>query len=292
MNIKQLKLFKLFVETKNVNTVAEIMQISQPTVSFHLKNLQESYDTELYRKKGNHFTLTSSGEMLYLNATQIITLMEETERLLEEYGDSTRGSLTIGASNTPLNHFLPSIFKAYMKEYPKIKLSVVVDTAPKIVEKVKEREIDLAIISEVGILNSDFVVKRLFENPLVYVMDKNHPLAKKDKITHKSIRNYDFIIHKSGSTRQSIDRWQAKHLLDIKVAMEINSISSILQMVEGSELVGIVSKAAIADNHNIIYRVLEDEQEDRYISLIYKKDRLVTKIMQDFIYILYKYKKP
>ncbi|MCU7557889.1 LysR family transcriptional regulator [Macrococcus capreoli] len=290
MNIKQLKLFKLFVETKNVNTVAEMMQISQPTVSFHLKNLQDSYDTELFRKKGNNFTLTSSGEMLYLNATQIISLMDETERLLEEFGESARGSLTIGASNTPLNHFLPNIFKAYMKAYPKIKLSVVVDTAPKIVEKIKEREIDLAIISEVGILNSDFVVKRLFENPLVYVMDKHHPLAQLDKITHKSIQQYDFIIHKSGSTRQSIDRWQAKHLLDIKVAMEINSISSILQMVEGSEFVGIISKAAIAHNHDIVYRVLEDEQEERYISLIYKKDRLVTKIMQDFISILYKHK--
>lgn len=290
MNIKQLKLFKLFVETKNINTVANIMQISQPTVSFHLKNLQDSYDTELFRKKGNNFTLTSSGEMLYLNATQIITLMEETERLLEEFGDSTRGSLSIGASNTPLNYFLPTIFKAFMKAYPKIKLSVVVDTAPNIVEKVKEREIDLAIISEVGILNTDFIVKRLFENPLVYVMDRNHPLAGLNQVSHKSIQDYKFIIHKSGSTRQSIDSWQAKHLLDIDIAMEINSISSILQMVEGSEFVGIISKAAIADNKNIVYKVLDEDQDSRYISLIYKKDRLVTKIMQDFISILYRYK--
>ena len=99
MNLKQLMIFKQFVEDQNVNIVADKLNITQPTVTFHLKNLSETHNVPLYHKKGKHITLTKAGQILYQNSTKILTLIEETEMLMDDYTIFKRGHLRIGASH-------------------------------------------------------------------------------------------------------------------------------------------------------------------------------------------------
>lgn len=109
----------------------------------------------------------------------MLNLIEETTDMMEDFKQSKRGTLRIGASHAPIYSILPSTFKNYMHEHPNIDINLTVDTAPIIIEKVKNRKIDIAVIAEKGFNEGELQVKRLHENPLVLAMDKRHPLAQK-----------------------------------------------------------------------------------------------------------------
>ena len=100
--------------------------------------------------KGKHFNLTEAGELLYRNANKMLNLIEETTDMMEDFKQSKRGTLRIGASHAPIYSILPSTFKNYMHEHPNININLTVDTAPLIIEKVKNRKIDIAVIAEKG----------------------------------------------------------------------------------------------------------------------------------------------
>ena len=287
MNLKQLMIFKQFVEDQNVNTVADKLNITQPTVTFHLKNLSETHNVPLYHKKGKHITLTKAGQILYQNSTKILTLIEETEAIMNDYTIFKRGSLRIGASHAPIYGMLPHAMREFMEVYPEIEISLEVDTAPRTVEKVKNREVEIGVISENGIRDKEVEVKRLFNDPLVAAMDKRHPLADKETITIKDIQRYPLITHSSGSTKDSIDEWQHKNLIEIEPIMQSNSMSSLIETIRNSQFLSLLSSSAV--NHpDIIAKPLPHAPAERHISIVYKSDRVIHPIMQDFISTIYR----
>ncbi|ANZ34589.1 LysR family transcriptional regulator [Staphylococcus carnosus] len=286
MNIKQLMIFKQFVEDQNVNVVAEKLNITQPTVTFHLKNLSETHQVPLYHKKGKLITLTKAGQILYQNSSKILTLIEETESILGDYKTSKRGGLRIGSSHAPIYGMLPEALKTFMTEYPDIDISLEVDTAPQTVEKVKNREVEIGVISENGIRESEVEVKRLFDDPLMLAMDKSHPLALSEHISIKDIQSYPLIIHSSGSTKDSIDEWQHTNLIQINPVMQSNSMSSLIETIRNSHFISLLSSSAV--NHpDIIAKPIPHSPAERHISIVYKSDREINPIMQNFISTLY-----
>ena len=94
-------IFKNFVELQNENAVAEKLGITQPTVTFHLKNLNNELGIPLYFKKGKCFNLTDAGDLLYRNSNKMLNLIDETTNMIEEFKQSKRGTLRVGASHAP-----------------------------------------------------------------------------------------------------------------------------------------------------------------------------------------------
>ncbi|MGW9856976.1 LysR family transcriptional regulator, transcriptional activator of the cysJI operon [Staphylococcus hominis] len=287
MNTKQMLIFKNFVELQNENAVAEKLGITQPTVTFHLKNLNNEFGLPLYFKKGKHFNLTEAGELLYRNSNKMLNLIDETTNIIEEFKQSKRGTLRVGASHAPIYSILPTAFKKYMHDSPDIDVNLVVDTAPTILKKVKDREIDIGVISEKGFTEKELKVKRLQENPLVIAMDKRHPLVSKTDISLEDLKAYRFIIHSSGSTRESIDNWRKNNFIDLNVHMESNSISSILTIIKDSNYLSLVSQSTLFHHPNIIGKPLKDGPPSSYLSIVYRSDRHLTSIIQNFITLIY-----
>lgn len=286
MNTKQMLIFKHFVEAQNENIVADKLGITQPTVTFHLKNLNKELGVPLYFKKGKHFNLTEAGELLYLNSNKMLNLIEETTDMLEDFKQSKRGTLRIGATHAPIYSILPTAFKNYMNEHPNIDINLTVDTTPIIIEKVKNRKIDIGIISEKGLNESELHVKRLQKNPLVLAMDKRHPLAQQETITMDDIAKYRFIIHNSGSTRDSIDEWCKKNFINLNTHMESNSINSILTVIKDSNYLSLVSSNTLYHHPSITNKTLPNPPTTAYVSLLYREDRHPTSVTQNFIDLL------
>ncbi|MCO6596404.1 LysR family transcriptional regulator [Staphylococcus lugdunensis] len=287
MNTKQMLIFKHFVEYQNENMVAEKLNITQPTVTFHLKNLNQRYGTPLYHKKGKHFKLTEAGELLFRNSNKLLYLMQETEDILEDYRQSKRSTLKIGASHAPVYHILPHILKNYLQAYPHIQIDLIVDTAPNIIEKLRHREIEIGVISEKGFYDDDIKVKRFTDNPLMVAMDCHHPLAAQEHLTLTDITQYPFILHSGGSTRQSIEEWQTENFVDLPVRMQANSVSSILEMLKDADYLSLISERALSNNPYITAKTLPHAPAPRHISLIYREDQYMTPIIQNFISLMY-----
>lgn len=289
MNIKQMMIFKQFVEDQNVNVVAEKLNITQPTVTFHLKNLSAAHHVPLYHKKGKLITLTQAGQILYQNSIKILALVEETENILGDYNTSKRGTLRIGASHAPIYGILPKTLKAFMERYPDIDIQLEVDTAPNTIQKVKHRDVEIAVISESGLEDHDIEIKRLLSDPLMLVMDQQHPLADKAEITVSDIQAYPLIIHSSGSTKEKIDEWKHTNLIQLHPVMQSNSMSSIIETIRDSHFISLLSASAVT-HPNIISKAIPDAPAERHISIAYKSDRVITPIIQNFISLLYQLK--
>lgn len=280
-------IFKQFVEFQNENAVAESMNITQPTVTFHLKNLNKYYGIPLYYKKGKHFKLTEAGELLYRNTTKLLNLMQETNDVMSDFKASKRGTLKIGASHAPVYHILPEAFKSYMNNHPNIQIDLTVDTAPHIIDKLRSREIELAVISENAFYENDLKVKRFMENELMIAMDKEHPLAHKEALTMKDLEYYDFVIHSGGSTRESIDEWRRDNLVQLRARMQSNSLSSILETIKHSHYLSLISHSAIQHRQDIVSKKLPNGYRPRYISIVYRDDMYLTPVIQNFILLIY-----
>lgn len=280
-------IFKQFVEFQNENAIAESMNITQPTVTFHLKNLNKYYGIPLYYKKGKHFKLTEAGELLYRNTTKLLNLMQETNDVMSDFKASKRGILKIGASHAPVYHILPEAFKSYMNNHPNIQIDLTVDTAPHIIDKLRSREIELAVISENAFYENDLKVKRFMENELMIAMDKEHPLAHKEALTMKDLEYYDFVIHSGGSTRESIDEWRRDNLVQLRARMQSNSLSSILETIKHSHYLSLISHSAIQHRQDIVSKKLPNGPRPRYISIVYRDDMYLTPVIQNFILLIY-----
>lgn len=280
-------IFKQFVEFQNENAVAESMNITQPTVTFHLKNLNKYYGIPLYYKKGKHFKLTEAGELLYRNTTKLLNLMQETNDVMSDFKASKRGTLKIGASHAPVYHILPEAFKSYMNNHPNIQIDLTVDTAPHIIDKLRSREIELAVISENAFYENDLKVKRFMENELMIAMDKENPLAHKEALTMKYLEYYDFVIHSGGSTRESIDEWRRDNLVQLRARMQSNSLSSILETIKHSHYLSLISHSAIQHRQDIVSKKLPNGPRPRYISIVYRDDMYLTPVIQNFILLIY-----
>ena len=280
-------IFKQFVEFQNENAVAESMNITQPTVTFHLKNLNKYYGIPKKKKKGKHFKLTEAGELLYRNTTKLLNLMQETNDVMSDFKASKRGTLKIGASHAPVYHILPEAFKSYMNNHPNIQIDLTVDTAPHIIDKLRSREIELAVISENAFYENDLKVKRFMENELMIAMDKEHPLAHKEALTMKDLEYYDFVIHSGGSTRESIDEWRRDNLVQLRARMQSNSLSSILETIKHSHYLSLISHSAIQHRQDIVSKKLPNGPRPRYISIVYRDDMYLTPVIQNFISLIY-----
>jgi DNA-binding transcriptional LysR family regulator len=168
--IEELKTFIAVVDKRSFTKAAKSINISQPSVSFHIVILEKHFNTRLIERsnKQRSILITQTGEMLYKKAKQIISLLDETKEELNNYHNSTSGTLKIGASMTIGEFLLPSILGEFIKEFPNIKLEIAIDNTHNIYEKFKNFDIDIAL-TEGTVPVHDYTFKNFYKDTMVVV---------------------------------------------------------------------------------------------------------------------------
>ncbi|WP_026688860.1 LysR family transcriptional regulator [Alteribacter aurantiacus] len=291
MNLQQLDIFNRFAKTRSVTKVAKDLGLKQPTVTFHLKKLETSLGITLYERTSDDVKLTAAGVTLNRYANDIMSLLNETKRVMNDYQSSTRGELFIGASHIPANFILPPVFSSFTEESPNIQLSVKVESTPTILEFIKEKQLDLGVVSEQLLEDATLEIRRLVPDNLVLVMPPTHPLAEKEEVQLNDLQTERFILHRKGSTRDVIDQWLVKENHTLTIKMELTNIEAIRRMVMLGSGLSILSKRAVEEDVSLgKLRIAEVPllEKNRYISLVYRKDRPITPILQRFITAIYR----
>ena len=131
MNHEALKTFVTLAEVKNFTKTAELLLISQPSVSLHIKNLEQEFQTQLFLRSPKFLKITPTGEILYERAKQIMTIYEQTKQDILEHHNMIKGELKIGASFTIGEYILPSLLMDLQKDYPDLELQVLIGNTRK-----------------------------------------------------------------------------------------------------------------------------------------------------------------
>lgn len=288
MKWKQIEVFYHFSQLQNVSRTAEKMGVKQPTVTFHLKQLEQSVGTPLFNRKGDQVTLTPAGAALRYYSREMMGLFQETERAMRGYRDK-KGELLLGASYIPANYVLPQILYQFQQRTPEVKLHIFVQPTPKTVNEIMMKNLDVGVVSEQHLDTSKLVIKRLCKDDVVLVTPPGHPLLTSTALD-RDIADYPLLLHQSGSTRDIVNDWVEEHDLHLQIAMELTNIEAIRSLVKLGSGCAILSSRAVAEDvaaGTLATRPLPYENSSRWISLIYRKDRPVTPIMETFFTELY-----
>jgi DNA-binding transcriptional LysR family regulator len=249
--LQQLRILKAVATEKNFTKAAEVLYLSQPSLSKQIKRLEKNLDILLINRENNKISLTENGKVFLQYSERILALCEESCRALIDLKNGDRGNLTVGASQTIGTYLMPRLLALFAQNYPQIDLKVQVNSTRLIANNVLNREIDIAVVGGdiPDELKRNLTIKDFVEDELSLIISKSHPFAKKQKINKENLYYLNFITLNSNSTiRKFIDNILIQNGIEtkqLKVVMQFNSIEGIKTAVSLGLGAAFVSSSAI-----------------------------------------------
>ena len=251
MELRQLKYFVKTAETLNFSEAARLLFVSQSTLSQQIRQLEQELDTMLFIRDSHNVTLTESGERLLPLAKHTLRDAEICGCAIKDLNQMLSGSLNIGITYT----FAPILTEtviSFMKKHPAVKLNICYKTMEELLGMLTKRELDFVLSFKPSALHSDIEAHSLFDNHLSVIVNKSHPLAEKDSITLDEMIPHRIAMPAKGlQSRNTFDTMFPNAYEKLNVAVELNEVNVLLDIVRGSQLVTILSEAVICQKDSL-----------------------------------------
>jgi DNA-binding transcriptional LysR family regulator len=244
---RRLKIFHTVARLLNFTKAAEELHMTQPAVTFQIRQLEEQFNTRLFDRTHNKVTLTDVGKQVYSYSDRILKLYEEMTRNITEMTGDVSGSVTLGASTTIAEYMLPLLIGEFKNKFPEVMINLRESNTEDIVSMVENNDIDLGIV-EGSVNNKNLVVEECKMDHLVVIMPNDHMLASEKKLRVEDFVSYPFISREHGSgTQEVITNYVEKHGNgeDLNICFELSSPEAIKGAVEAGMGLSIVSRATI-----------------------------------------------
>ena len=291
MNIMKLNIVVLIEKYKKVTDVAAELGLKQPTVSFHMKNLENELGTTLFHYRSGRVLLTDAGRALYQYAVKIVTLASEAERSVKQFSYTSQGFLELEASYIPATYILPKVLIQFMKRYPGINNSLNVMPDGLLRERLRSREIQLAILHSTDYNDESFNFQRIARDEPVLIFAPGHHLEDSEELTPDLIAREPWIQHNEGSClRGTAEEWAQINNIRLWNRTEMNSPEILKRMVIEGDSIGIFTKAGVETE--IALGLLRSAQlpgivpENGTFALAWRKDHILTPLQQSFCDLL------
>ena len=286
MNNEALKTFVTLAEVKNFTKTAELLLMSQPSVSLHIKNLEKEFQTQLFLRSPKFLKITPTGEILYDRAKQIITIYEQTKQDILEQHNIIKGELKIGASFTIGEYILPSLLIDLQKDYPDLELQVIIGNTEEIVQSVRLFQVDIGLIE--GQTNEkELSVHPFLQDELFIISSNDHKLANKNDVTITDLQNQSWITRESGSgTGEYLNHVIRSNGLKVKSLLTISSNQGIKETVINGMGLSLLSRSVIerdVRHSNLSIIKLKNHSFNRTLSYVYSPIMADKKNVKTFI---------
>ncbi|BBP43432.1 LysR family transcriptional regulator [Thiosulfativibrio zosterae] len=246
---RRLQVFHTVARVMSFTKAAETLHMTQPAVTFQVKQLEEFFNTRLFDRTHNKITLTDAGKVVYDYSEKILDSYEKMNNEVRELTGEVTGSLIIGASTTIAEYLLPSLLGVFKKQFEDVNIRLQVGNTDAIVSMVENNMIDLGVV-EAPVYNKNLEVDVCRLDEMQLIVPVNHPLANRNKISVEQIRKYGYISREEGSgSRAVIDNYireQGLSYSDLKVVMELGSPEAVKMSVESDVGIAIVSRTTLS----------------------------------------------
>jgi LysR family transcriptional regulator, low CO2-responsive transcriptional regulator len=245
VTLHQLRVFKAVADRLSFSAAAHDLKLSQPSVSYQVKELEQAVGTDLFDRFGKHVSLTQAGHLLYGFVRQTLNVIDEAAVALGELQGLERGSLKVGASTTVGIYVMPTALGAFKKLHPHLDVSLEIGGRGAIQEKVLRNELDLAVVGP-PLKDPDLVVEPFINDELVVIAPREHPLAGRRRLTLKDLKGEPFLMREEGSdTRAVVEKVARRANVRLRVEMALGSNGAIKHAVESGLGLAILSRHAV-----------------------------------------------
>ncbi len=251
MDLHRLEVFCQVVEQKSFTRAAEAVFLSQPTVSEHIRTLEELVGERLIDRLGREVHPTQAGRILFRYARKILQLRAEAMQAIEQYSGKLAGQLLLGASTIPGTYILPHYVGLFKTLYPAIQTTLKISGSRLVAEMVLEGEVELGTV---GARWNDTTLawQEIFADELVLAVPPEHRWAQRKAIGLDELAGEPFILReRSSGTRKVMEQLLLDHGFDpvrLTVVAEMGSTEAVHQSVRANIGVSILSRRAVAQD--------------------------------------------
>jgi len=287
MTLEQLRIFIAVAEREHVTQAAKALNLTQSATSAAVAALETRYATKLFDRVGRRIILTQAGKLFLVEAKSVVARAEAAEKVLADLAGLERGSLTIGASQTAGNYWLPAIVHAYKSRFPGIAVSLEIGNTETVSADVGAGIADLGFI-EGEIDDPALSVTPIADDEMVLVVAPRHPLAQQPLSPASQITQASWVVREVGSgTRAVLESALSKlgiEMCDLDIALELPSNEAVRGAVEAGSGITILSKLVVAASLKAKTLVALDVQlpKRRFFALRHK-ERYFTRAEREFL---------
>jgi len=247
----QLRTFLKVARRLSFTRAAEELHLTQPAVSAHIRKLERAIGGALFEQIGRRVSLTTTGEVVYRYAEQVLALESELRAAIADAQDVCQGALAIGTSTTIGISVLPDLLRQYRQAHPLVHLQVRIGNFPEVVHGLLDGQLDIGLISNEA--SDDRLDDRLesvpvLEDELVLVVAPGHRWTGLPSIEPADLIGEPFVLPGVGSRlRPQVEATLAPFGVTPDVVAESNSLIAIARVVETGIGVSLISRLAVAD---------------------------------------------
>jgi DNA-binding transcriptional LysR family regulator len=249
INLKRLETFVCAAENLNFHKAAELLHLSQPTVSHHIKALERDFGVDLFDRSGATIKLTEAGHLLLPWARRLIHQAIEMQQIMGSLQQEIAGHIRIACSTTTGKYVLPQLASRFHQQHPGVRISIMRCTPGHVVPHLLEAEANLGVVSY-DVCGDEVTCQEYFEDHIVLIASAGHPWASREFIEPSELVDEPFIIREpSSGTRRVVLAELGKHdisLDDMKLFLELGNAEAIVKTVEAGYGVSFVSRLATA----------------------------------------------
>jgi LysR family transcriptional regulator, hydrogen peroxide-inducible genes activator len=277
MELHQLRYFCAVAETGNFSRAAEQSHISQPSLSQQILKLEEELGARLFDRLGRSVRLTELGKTFLPRARAVLRELEAAKGDVVERKEFVGGPVTVGVIPTIGPYFLPRILTSFSLKFPQVRLTIVEEITPVLLDRLRAGAIDVAILA-LPIRGHEFETSPLLTERLFAALPKRHRLAKRKALSLKDLRSEPFLLLRDGHCfRDTAIAACDRARLHPQIVFESGQFSSLLSMVGAGMGVSIVPEMAIERNSPCRYVHIADEQAVRIIGTVVLRGRSLTR---------------
>lgn len=244
----RLKVFDTVAKRLNFTKAANELNITQPAVTKHIKEIELNLNIKLFERNGTKIKLTKAGEILLKYTEEIFSVYQKMEFEIGQLQEKQKGTLRLGASTTIAQYVLPPILAEFRKRFPEIQLSLVIQNSEKIEDLLANQKIDIGLI-EAQIKNRTFHYFPFMKDEIVLVSRQNHSISIKNNIKLDDLKNIPLVFREPGSgTLETIDlALKSKNikLNELNIEIQLGSTESIKSYVLHSDALAFLSIQSI-----------------------------------------------
>ncbi len=289
MEIHRLKVFCKVVELRSFTKAGESLKLAQPTISEHIRGLEESLGEKLIDRLSRGVLPTPAGRILYQYARNIIQLSDDAIQALEHFKGKLAGSLVLGASTIPGTYVLPRLVGLFKTLHPAIQITLRISDTAEIAGSVVENDLEAGFVgSKPG--DRRLSSEEFFLDELVLVASPEHPWTRRGSIELEELSGEPFIMRENGSgTRTAMTRILEQAGFDasrLNIVAEMGSTEAVRQGIKARIGVSILSREAVAEDFR--YGTLAPVPVDgirfpRPLFLVHRKNRQLSPVCSEFL---------
>jgi DNA-binding transcriptional LysR family regulator len=285
---RRLQVFHAVARQLSFTKAAEQLFMTQPAVTFQIKQLEEHLNTRLFERSHGRIVLTPAGELVLGYAEKILALSEELETRVGELTGAISGPLLLGASTTIAEFYLPQILGEFKAVYPHVQVRMTVANSEIIETRVAEHALDLGLLESPSHL-SGVEITVCCEDVLVMICSPKYRLARAKRVSAGEIAGEPFISRESGSgTREFSDHYFQQNKISpdaLNIVMELGSPEAIKGVVATGLGVSVLSRATVAKELRlgVLVAVPLDPPLIRALSVVTPRDKFRSRLVSTFV---------